>query len=101
MRILLAGGAGFLGSHLAERLLAAGHDVVVLDNLSTGVERNLAHLRRQFPGPRLRFVRGDVSRLPRLPGRFGAVLHLASPASPRDYQSDPIGTLDAGSIGTR
>jgi dTDP-glucose 4,6-dehydratase len=101
MRILLAGGAGFLGSHLTERLLDAGHDVTVLDNLSTGRERNLVPLMRGPASGRLRLIRADVARLAELGGRFDAVLHLASPASPRDYQRDPIGTLEAGSLGTR
>jgi len=101
MQLLLAGGAGFVGSRLAERLIQDGHDVVILDNLLTGRLANLdgAH---SIPGSaRLRFVRGDVSRPPGITCHFDAVLHLASPASPRDYFQHPVATLEAGSLGTR
>jgi nucleoside-diphosphate-sugar epimerase len=98
VRILIAGGAGFVGSHLAEALLGRGDEVVVADNFATGSGRNLSHLSR-FPGFRL--LRRDVTRPLRLDGPLDAVLHLASPASPADYVRLAIPTLLAGSEGTR
>jgi dTDP-glucose 4,6-dehydratase len=100
MRILLAGGAGFIGSHLATRLLDQGHDVVVLDNLLTGRRSNLERLRAGRRGRRLEVVVADACRC-RLPaGGFDAVLHLASAASPRHYLRHPLETLQAGSLAT-
>lgn len=102
MRALVTGGAGFLGSHLCERLLERGDEVVAVDNLLTGRRANIAHL-AEHPG--FTFVEHDVSTgLPDdgpFAGRFGAVLHLASPASPPEYLALPVETLDAGSVGTR
>ncbi len=98
MRIILAGAAGFIGSHLCDRLLGEGHTVVGVDNLITGSLRNLAHLDGH---PRFRFLRRDVTQPLDIDGPIDAVLHLASPASPRDYLEHPLETLDAGSIGTR
>ena len=89
-------GHGFLGSHLTDRLLDAGHEVVVFDNLITGAEDNLAH---RF-GHRFRFVKQDVTEFIYLPGDLDAVVHLASPASPIDYLRMPIPTLKVGSLGT-
>ena len=97
MRVLVTGGAGFLGSHLCDRLLAAGHDVVAMDNLVTGNLRNIAHLEGE---PRFRFVRHDVTRFITVDGALDAVLHFASPASPIDYLELPIQTLKVGSLGT-
>src|SRR3990170_8899107 len=79
VRVLMTGGAGFIGSHLCDRLIAEGHSVIVLDNLVTGNSANLAHLagREEFS-----FVRYDVSNFIFVPGPVDAVLHLASPASP-------------------
>ena len=98
MRALVAGGAGFLGSHLCEHLLGRGDEVVYMDNLLTGTRANVEHL---LDHPRFAFVECDVSLVAEEPGRLDAVLHLASPASPRDYLEMPIATLDAGSLGTR
>ena len=100
-RALVTGGAGFLGSHLCERLLNSGVEVDCADNLSSGTRENIAHLeaRRGF-----RFVDCDVSApdaLQRLPGPYDLVLHFACPASPADYLRLPLETLDVGSLGTR
>jgi dTDP-glucose 4,6-dehydratase len=97
-RVVVTGGAGFLGSHLVERLLERGHEVVVLDNLVTGRVENLAAVREH---PALTFVECDVSRELPVTGPVSAVLHFASPASPPRYLEHPIETLDVGSAGTR
>ncbi len=96
-RVVVTGGAGFLGSHLIDRLLAAGCEVVCLDNLVTGDERNLAHL---FGHERFTFVHRDVTEFIFVPGEVDAVLHFASPASPVDYLELPIQTLKVGALGT-
>lgn len=98
MRILLTGAAGFLGSHLAERLLREGHEVVGVDNLSTGQSRNLEHLRRY---PHFSFLRADVSKPLEAEGPLDWVLHFASPASPPRYLRLPIETLLVNAEGTR
>ncbi len=98
MRILLSGAAGFVGSHLAERLLSDGHTVVGLDNFLSGSRRNLEPF---FSHPEFHFHSIDVSQPFEIEGGFDAVLHLASPASPRDYLESPIETLLVGSAGTR
>jgi dTDP-glucose 4,6-dehydratase len=97
MRIVVTGAAGFLGSHLTDRLLAEGHEVVGLDNLVTGDVRNIAHLagNRKF-----RFVHHDVTEYIYLDGPVDAILHFASPASPIDYLQIPIQTLKVGALGT-
>jgi dTDP-glucose 4,6-dehydratase len=97
VRILITGGAGFLGSHLADRLLADGHSVIAMDNLITGSVDNIAHLagRSDF-----RFIRHDVSNYIFIDGPIDAVLHFASPASPIDYLKYPIQTLKVGALGT-
>ncbi|MGW7262194.1 UDP-glucuronic acid decarboxylase family protein [Streptomyces sp. NPDC054842] len=100
-RVLVTGGAGFVGSHLCDRLLDSGCDVVCLDNLATGSRGNVAAL-EQHPG--FRFVRADATDAgawKALPGRFDLVLHFACPASPVDYLRLPLETLDVGSTGTR
>jgi dTDP-glucose 4,6-dehydratase len=97
MRVIVTGGAGFLGSHLCERLLAEGHEVVAIDNLLTGNLHNIAHLSGE---PRFRFVRHDVTQFIAVEGPVDAVLHFASPASPIDYLLLPIQTLKVGSLGT-
>ena len=97
MKVLVTGGAGFLGSHLCDRLLAEGHEVIAMDNLVTGNLRNIAHLEG---GPRFRFLRHDVTRFITVDGALDAVLHFASPASPIDYLELPIQTLKVGSLGT-
>ena len=97
MRVLVTGGAGFLGSHLCDRLLAQGHEVIAMDNLLTGNMRNVAHLADE---KRFRFVRHDVTEFIFVDGALDAVLHFASPASPIDYLELPIQTLKVGSLGT-
>lgn len=97
MRILLTGGAGFLGSHLAERFLSDGHEVIGLDNFITGSRSNAEHL-ATYPGFRL--VEHDISQPYFLDDDIDGVLHFASPASPVDYLELPIQTLKVGSLGT-
>jgi dTDP-glucose 4,6-dehydratase len=97
VRIVVTGGAGFLGSHLCEALLARGDEVVAIDNLVTGNEENLAAV---FGDPRFEFLHHDVSTYISVPGDVDAVMHLASPASPVDYLELPIQTLKVGSLGT-
>lgn len=97
MRILVTGGAGFLGSHLCDRLLAEGHDVIAMDNLITGTTDNIAHL----AGNRcFQFIHHDVTNYIYIKGPLDAILHFASPASPIDYMELPIQTLKVGSLGT-
>jgi nucleoside-diphosphate-sugar epimerase len=95
MRVLVAGGAGFVGSHLVEQLIASGDEVVVLDNMSTGSPENLSHL----PERKLSLVRADVTEPPN--GPFDRVYHLASPASPEAYGRHQVATLMANSEGTK
>jgi len=94
---VITGGAGFLGSHLADRLIRTGLTVVVVDNLSTGSEDNITHL---LDHPRFTFHREDVTEFLLVDGEVDAVLHLASPASPIDYARLPIETIKAGTLGT-
>lgn len=94
---LVTGGAGFLGSHLCERLLAEGHTVICVDNLVTGSMENIAHLEGN---ERFRFVLHDVTEYFSITGPVHNVLHFASPASPIDYLQLPIQTLKVGSLGT-
>ena len=96
MRVLVTGGAGFLGSHFCDALLAQGHSVVCADNLLTGSLQNIAHLRNE---PRFEFREQDVCQLFDF-GKVDYVFHLASPASPVDYLKHAIETLQVGSIGT-
>jgi dTDP-glucose 4,6-dehydratase len=95
-RILITGGAGFIGSHLCDMFLAAGDEVICLDNLSTGSVDNIAHIR----SPKFRFVKYDVTNYLYVDGPLDAILHFASPASPVDYLELPIQTLKVGSLGT-
>lgn len=97
MRAVVTGGAGFLGSHLCDRLLAEGWDVLALDNLITGDEANLAHLKSN---PKFRFQHTDVNEPFVVEGKLDYVFHFASPASPPDYMKFPIETLKVGSIAT-
>jgi dTDP-glucose 4,6-dehydratase len=94
----MSGAAGFIGSHLCDRLLAEGHHVVGLDNLMTGATRNIEHLKGNA---RFEFREWDVCRHVEVDGPIDGVLHLASLASPVDYLAHPIETLDVGSAGTR
>jgi len=97
MKVLITGGAGFLGSHLADRLLEKDNEVVVFDNLVTGRMDNIAH---HLGDKRFRFVKQDVTEYLHVSGRLDAVVHFASPASPIDYLQLPIQTLKVGSLGT-
>jgi len=97
-RAVISGAAGFIGSHFCDRLLAEGFEVTAVDNLLTGSEANLAHLRGN---PRFRFILHDITRPLEVEGPLDYVLHLASPASPKDYLEFPIETMDVGSLGTR
>jgi len=96
MRVLVTGGAGFIGSHLSEFLLAQGCEVVCLDNLLTGSTDNIDHLR----SPRFTFIKHDVTSYIYVAGPLDHVLHFASPASPVDYRNLPIPTLKVGALGT-
>ncbi len=96
-RVVITGGAGFLGSHLSDHLLARGDEVVAIDNLVTGSVSNIEHL---FTQSRFTFVQHDVSDYVWVPGDVDAVMHFASPASPVDYLEMPIQTLKVGSLGT-
>ena len=98
MRHLISGAAGFIGSHLCDRLLADGREVVAIDNLITGSRDNLRHLEAN---PRFRFIEGDVSKTVDADGTFDHVWHLASLASPKFYLMYPIETLESGSTATR
>lgn len=97
MRVLITGGAGFVGSHLCDRFLADGHRVVAMDNLITGNNDNIAHL---AGNPNFEFIFHDVSNYIFVPGQVDVVLHFASPASPIDYLKYPIQTLKVGALGT-
>ncbi|MEO8139322.1 MAG: UDP-glucuronic acid decarboxylase family protein [Gemmatimonadota bacterium] len=97
MKVLITGAAGFLGSHLTDRFLAEGHEVIGMDNLITGARENIAHLEGN---PRFQFILHDVSRYIQIDGSLDGVLHFASPASPIDYLELPIQTLKVGSLGT-
>jgi len=102
MRIVLSGAAGFIGSHLSDRLLAEGHEVVGLDNFITGSKENIEHL---ASNPHFRLIEHDVSKTIEVSGKVDAVMHFASPASPNSespygYPQLPIQTLKAGALGT-
>jgi dTDP-glucose 4,6-dehydratase len=96
-RILITGGAGFLGSHLTDRALKDGMQVIVMDNLLTGDLSNIEH---HFGNPDFQFVHQDVTEYIHVPGELDYILHFASPASPKDYLNLPIQTLKVGSLGT-
>jgi dTDP-glucose 4,6-dehydratase len=97
MRTFITGGAGFIGSHLCERFLAEGHEVVCVDNCITGTTPNIEHLRKS---DRFSFMRHDISHPLEIDGPIDNILHFASPASPVDYLRHPIPTLKVGSLGT-
>src|SRR4051812_39469572 len=96
-RLVVAGGSGFLGSHLCRALLARGDEVVCMDNLVTGDVDNVSEL---FGQPSFSFVHQDISNFVHVAGPVDAVMNLASPASPRDYLDLPIETLKVGALGT-
>jgi dTDP-glucose 4,6-dehydratase len=97
LRALITGGAGFLGSHLSDKLIERGWDVICMDNLVTGAAPNVAHL---VSHPKFRFVQHDVTRYINIDDPLDAVLHFASPASPDDYLKLPIPTLKVGALGS-
>ncbi|MBS1494497.1 MAG: SDR family oxidoreductase [Bacteroidetes bacterium] len=96
-RVLITGGAGFLGSHLCDRFVKEGYHVIAMDNLSTGSLDNIQHL---FPLSEFEFYHHDVTKFIHVPGKLDYILHFASPASPIDYLKIPIQTLKVGSLGT-
>lgn len=96
-KVLITGGAGFLGSHLCDRFLAEGYDVVAMDNLITGSIKNIQHL---FGKDGFTFVKHDVTNYTHVEGRLDYIMHFASPASPIDYLQLPIQTLKVGALGT-
>src|ERR1035437_10160078 len=98
LRIVVSGAAGFIGSHMCDRLLAEGHTVEALDNFLTGSRRNVARLAGE---PRFRLLERDITRPFTIEGPVDCVVNMASPASPKDYLEHPIETLDVGSLGTR
>jgi len=97
MRILITGGAGFLGSHLSDLLIGKGYEVVAMDNLITGRVENVAHL---IGNPKFSFIKYNVCDYIHIDGQLDAILHFASPASPQDYLEMPIATLKVGALGT-
>lgn len=97
MRVLIMGGAGFIGSHLCDHFTKEGHDVIAMDNLITGNIKNIEHL---FGNPKFKFIKQDVTDYIHIAGKIDAVLHFASPASPIDYLKFPIPTLKVGALGT-
>jgi len=96
-KVLITGGAGFLGSHLCDRFIKEGYQVIAMDNLITGDIRNIEHL---FPLDSFEFYHHDVTKFIHIPGKLDYILHFASPASPIDYLKIPIETLKVGSLGT-
>jgi len=98
LKIVVSGAAGFIGSHMCDRLLLEGHSVVALDNFLTGSPRNIEHL---TGNSHFQFIQHDVTQPVEIEGEVDSVLHMASPASPKDYLEFPIETLDVGSLGTR
>jgi len=96
-RVLITGGAGFIGSHLCERLIKEGYQVICMDNLITGKKENILHI---LNNPEFEFIQHDVSKYIGIEENLDCILHFASPASPIDYQLYPIQTLKVGSLGT-
>ncbi|GKS58900.1 epimerase [Nitrospira sp.] len=97
MRILITGGAGFLGSHLSDLLIGKGHEVIAMDNLITGRVENIAHL---MGHPQFSFIKYNVCDYMHIDGHLDGILHFASPASPQDYLEMPIATMKVGALGT-
>ncbi len=98
MKILVAGAAGFIGSHLCDRLLSEGHEVIAVDNFMTGSKDNVAHLMK---APGFRLLEHDVTETFDVDGPVDSVMNLASPASPKDYMEHAIETLEVGSVGSK
>src|ERR1043166_7131194 len=96
-RVLITGGAGFLGSHLCDRFIKEGYHVIAMDNLITGDLKNIEHL---FGLKEFEFYHHDVTKFIHIPGELDYILHFASPASPIDYLKIPIQTLKVGAMGT-
>ncbi|MBU3934021.1 MAG: SDR family NAD(P)-dependent oxidoreductase, partial [Candidatus Omnitrophica bacterium] len=96
-KVLITGGAGFIGSHLCERLIKEGYQVICMDNLITGKKENISHLLNNTD---FKFIQYDVSKYIDIEETLNYILHFASPASPIDYQLYPIQTLKVGSLGT-
>ena len=96
-RVLITGGAGFLGSHLCDKFISEDYEVIAMDNLITGDLKNIQHL---FKLPEFEFYHHDVTKFVHIPGKVDYILHFASPASPIDYLKIPIQTLKVGSLGT-
>ena len=96
-KVLITGAAGFLGSHLCDRFIKEGYNVIGMDNLITGDIKNIEHL---FKNSSFEFIEHDVSNYVHVPGELDYILHFASPASPIDYLKIPIQTLKVGSLGT-
>ncbi|MCX8055551.1 MAG: GDP-mannose 4,6-dehydratase, partial [Ignavibacteria bacterium] len=96
-RVLITGGAGFLGSHLCDKFISENFEVICMDNFITGSPDNIAHL---FGNSRFQFIHHDVTNYIYVEGKVDFVLHFASPASPLDYLKLPIQTLKVGSLGT-
>jgi len=97
MRVVITGGAGFIGSHLCDAMLSQGHEIICLDNLITGNLTNVEHL---FGNDRFRFIKHDVTEYIHVPGDVDYILHFASPASPIDFERIPIQILKVGALGT-
>ncbi len=97
MRTLITGGAGFIGSHLCDRFLAEGHEVIAVDNFITGTPENITHL---LSNPKFKLIGADISHPLKVTAKIDNVLHFASPASPVDYLEHPIPTLKVGALGT-
>ncbi len=97
MRVLVTGGAGFLGSHLCDLLIREGNEVIAMDNLITGNPDNIQH---HFGNPKFKFVHHDITEFMYVEGELDGILHFASPASPIDYLELPIQTLKVGALGT-
>lgn len=97
MNVLIAGGAGFLGSHLCDFFISKNHKVIAVDNLITGKKENIKHL---LKNKKFKFIKADISKKIKITGKIDAVLNFASPASPKDYIKYPLETLKTGSLGT-